>query len=345
MKLVKCPKCGKHLHKISTCIYCGNTGGFIEIPGEVIHKNITFDYAHVDYLIESKKFNEAIELSHTVIEWMPNLPGVFWLRLLAKNKCTNDLDLILHGFNCENDSDFCNAVRFASKEEQEVYVSVGEIVKKLKGLLKTELIKNEKECKSKTNILNINNSILDEINNRKKRLFELWTDLENIEQSMYKLEMDCRSLSKEHITSLEKAAQSASQLKTEIYKLDQCTAESLNAYQVKLGGLLRQSEDAKTELINIKNQHPWVKSFNEFERQRDDKIKQIRAELDSLKNYENTVNNTLIEIEKIENIHKEALDLVDKYDFTKALELVKQDVLSKLLQAVGINVNCYSCVL
>lgn len=61
------------MHKAPRCLFCGNTSGFQELPEEIIHKNIATDYAHVNYLVESKKFDEAMELSYAVIEWMPDL--------------------------------------------------------------------------------------------------------------------------------------------------------------------------------------------------------------------------------------------------------------------------------
>ena len=131
MKIVKCPKCGKYLHKATRCLFCGNTSDFQEIPEEVVHKNIGTDYAHVDFLVESKKYDEAMELSYKVIEWMPNLAGIFWLRLLAKNKCSNDADLIIKGFDCEQDSDYCNALRFAKGEARQAYSAIGDAVKSL----------------------------------------------------------------------------------------------------------------------------------------------------------------------------------------------------------------------
>lgn len=77
MKIVRCPKCGKYIHKAVKCFHCGNTAGFEEISGSDVHENITQEYARMDILIEDKKYDEAIALSYTILEWMPNLAGVF----------------------------------------------------------------------------------------------------------------------------------------------------------------------------------------------------------------------------------------------------------------------------
>lgn len=339
MKIVKCPKCGKYLHKAPRCLFCGNTSGFQELPEEIIHKNIATDYAHVNYLVESKKFDEAMELSYAVIEWMPDLAEIFWLRLLAKNKCVSDAELILKGFDSVQDSDYCNALRFSKGEVRQVYSGIGDIVKLLRQSIKSELASHEIKKKSQTDILIIKKTFQGDIEERKNKLFGLWSDLEEIEQALYALEMDCRTLSREHIISLEQAAQDASLLKNQVYKLDECTAESLNSYQVKIGTILQQSEQAKAALMDIKNQHPWVKEHKELTTKRDKQVNLIATELKSLRDYEATVNRTLTEIDRIEKSYKEAIIATDKYDFAKAFSLLESDITNMLLQSVGVDVS------
>ena len=151
MKIMKCTKCKKHLHKASKCFYCGNAMGLNEAEMPTIHENVVAEYARVETLVESKKFAEALQLSHTVIEWMPNLAGIFWLRLLARNKCTTAVELIQKGFNCEEDADFCNAMTFATGAERKAYQDIRNIVLASQKALRTEILSNEYQCKTKTN--------------------------------------------------------------------------------------------------------------------------------------------------------------------------------------------------
>lgn len=341
MNIVKCPKCNKHIHKSERCMFCGNTVGFQEVSIEEIHKNVLTDYSHINYLVETKKFEEAIELSYKVLEWMPNSAETFWLRLLAKNKCTTDIELIRNGFDSEGDSDFCNALRFAKGEAVEVYRGIGEIVKKIKNELKNELAKNERKLKSETEILSIKSSIVGEVEARKSKLFELWGELDKIEQSMIEIEMDCKSLAQEHISGLERTAKSASLLKNEIYKLDECTLDSLNSYQVKLGAILKQSDQSKLDLLDIKNKHPWIKDYNDLVVKRDEKEKQIKSELSSLKNYENVVKQTIAKIDTIEKEHNEAVLMVDKYVFHKGFKLIDYSIVVEIFRSMGLDASSY----
>ena len=341
MKIVKCSKCKKFIHKTGRCVFCGNTMGFDEVEMPAIHENATVDYSRVESMVEGKKFSEARTLSHAVIEWAPNLPGIFWLRLLAKNKCTTTAELIQKGFNCEADADFCNALSFSSGAEREVYQDVRNMVLTARNKLKAEVLDHEYQCKMKTSILQIKKNMPSELETRKKRLFTLWSELEKIEQSMYTLEKDCILLSKEHRDALEEACRAASTLKNEIYRLEECTAEKLHGYQVRIGSILQQSEQAKDAMESMKTQHPWVNSFNDLLKRREEQVRMISSEIASLRNYEATVQQTLEEIDRIEQKHRTTIRAVEAFDFQDAANLLGNDRYSSVLRSImpGVDVQ------
>ena len=67
---------------------------------------------------------------------MPNLAGIFWLRLLAKNKCSFAAELIEKGFNCEDDADLCNALAFSTEAEHSIYLDIQNMVNAARKALK-----------------------------------------------------------------------------------------------------------------------------------------------------------------------------------------------------------------
>jgi len=339
MKIVKCANCKKYIHKTDKCFHCGNTIKFDEVETPVIHENVVVEYSRIESLIENKKFDEALTLAHTVIEWMPNLASIFWLRLLAKNKCLNAAELIQKGFNCEEDSDFCNALAFSTGAEHSAYYDVQSMVLAAQKALKAEVLIHEYHCKMKTNILQIKENIKDEVDSRKKKLFTLWTDLEETEYSMYMLEKDCELLLKEYSDDLEEAAEAAASIKKEAYRLEECTAESLHKYQVEIGKIFQQSEQAKKAIERMKKQHPWVQSFNDLQKKRDDQVLQIDNEISALKTYEATVQQTLDEINQIERRHRIAIQALDDFDFLDVANLLGRDNYNSVLRDLGMGVD------
>lgn len=334
MKIVKCSKCGKYIHKVEKCFHCGNTKGFDTIYEIVVHENVNQEYARMELMVEEKKYDEAIALSYTVLEWMPKLASVFWLRLLAKNKCSNANDLICKGFPCDEDPDFCNALSFSMTEEHCAYEDIQKAVSEIRILLKKEILENEYKCKSSTNIMQIKAVMQDEIESRQQKLFSLWSDLVDTEHSIYGLEADCRLITKEYQMVLEKAAQVAFSIKSQVYLMEECTVDKLHYFQVQLLNALQQSESSMKLLETMRKENPLVKSFLDQVAQRNQKVKLINSEIESLKSYEATVQQTLTEIEHIENSHKNTLIAVDKYDFTSAMSLLGVDAFNEIICSV-----------
>lgn len=339
MKIVKCSKCGKYIHKDIKCLHCGNSDGFTDVESPSLHENATAEFARVEALLESKKFNDAITLSHTVLEWMPNFSAIFWLRLLARNKCTSALELISKGFSCEDDADFCNALSFSSGAEHNTYLDVQSMVKSIRNALKKEIMLHEHNCKVKTNILEIQEKMHGTMDTKRQTLFSLWSDLQETERKLYSIEMDCRLLVKEHQTVLEAALQKTDLLKTETLRLEECTIESLHAYQVKLGNFLQQSEQAKAAIESMRKQHPWIKAFSDLVSQRDAQIGSIKAEISSLKKYESSVQETLSKIDEIEKRHKRAFQATEKYCFYDAAALLGTASFNRVLREAGLGVD------
>lgn len=340
MKIIKCPRCGKYIYKANKCFHCGNAAGFFdEIDMPQIHENVIAEYSEVELLIENKRFKEALSLSHTVIEWMPNFAGIFWFRLLAKNKCTSATELIVKGFNCEDDADFCNALNFSAGPEHSIYVDIQCMVLAVKKALTEEIFNHEYNCKIKTNIMQIKKNMQGEMDERKKRLFLLWSDLEKTEHALYALEMDCCLISKEYRESLDNALLVATSTKQEIYRLEECTEEDFHKYQVRFGSILQQSEQAKAALESMKKQHPWVHSFNDLVKKRDEQVRLIGAEISSLRSYEAKIQQTLNEIDRIEERHKKAVRAVEAYDFLDAANLLGKDCFNKVFHNIGFGID------
>lgn len=335
MKIVRCSNCGKYIHKAEMCYHCGNTEGFEVVSEPTVHEKVAQDYLRMADLIESKRYEQAIELSYAIIEWMPNLAGVFWLRLLAKNKCSTALELITKGFPCD-DADFWNALRFSTGEEHATYEDIQKCISEIRPALMREISANEYKCKKNTNIIDVHKSISKEVDKRKESLFSLWSELEKTEQSLYQIELDCRLLTKEHQTGLIQAAQTASAIKAETYRMDECAADKLHSYQVRLEDARKQSKTAMDALESMKKEHPWVKTFNEIVSKRNQQVKQIASAISSLSEYEKTVQQAIAEVERIESRHKFALSAADKYDFSDAATLLGEDSFSSILRAAGV---------
>lgn len=339
MKIVICSKCGKMIHKSTKCLYCGNDSEFqdISVPTE-IHENVITEYEQLFNFLNAGKFSSMLELSRYVLEWMPTCSEVFWMRMLAKNKCKNDAELVQKGIEYDESADFYNAMQYASSDEKTVYQQIKQLIDLIKNGLEKAVIRHEYEEKALTPILKYQKEIFDEINERRKKLFILCSDLGKVEQDMNCVEQECKMLINEHKSALDKAASEADYVKTEISKLTECTEEELHKFHVQLGSILNQSDQSKNAIEVMRKQHPWIDKFSELVRERDEIIDKISLELSSLKAYENEIQSTVSEIEGIEKKHQGALRALSHYDFQSTYSLLGEKKYEEALTSVGLAV-------
>lgn len=337
MMIVTCHKCGKKIHRADKCPYCGNSIEF-EIVNERInvHENVSMEYSKLDTLLDSGEFVQLIEKSQKVLQWMPTCSAVFWMRLLAKNSCKTDAELIQKGINCDNSADFYNAYRYGTSVEKATYDSVKDLIENVRITFESAIIIHEYEEKAATPIVRYQSQFPLELKAKRKELFDLWTQLEKIEQEMHVIEQECKILLNEHRISLDNSKNEADQIKTQSYKLNECTSEMLNEYIIRLGNVLNQSESSKKEIELMRKQLPWIETFNNKVQEREKINLKIASKLSDLRSYENRIKSTISEIEHIEKRHQWALQVLSDYDFTSIISLLGTKKYEEVLSNAGL---------
>lgn len=337
MKIIKCPQCGKYLHETEQCFYCGNTKNFNHVEGKTsyIHDNVVDEYLRVESLIKNKEYDKAMMLTHKVVEWMPRFAGIFWLRLLAKNRCASAIDLIVKGFYCEEDPDFCNAINFSSDEEHNVYLEIQATERALYNELYRAVQEHECYCKKRTGILDMPQTMQKELEMWSKKFFDLWDDLKAMEQDMYIGEMDYNLLEKEHETSLNVASQESLSIQEQVNKRQECETAVSFGFEAKMNSVLIQSKQAKHSLDSMIKQFP--RSSLELIQQRNEQVGRLESEIDTFRQYKDSIRSILEKIEDIEKRHRKVLRSIENYKFHDAYALFDTDHSYKVLHRAGIN--------
>lgn len=337
MIISKCKKCGKLIHNSERCFFCGNTSEFEKEYSTInIHENVKNEYEHLEQLVIKGEFDEALKLSKFILEWMPFCSDVFWLRFLAKNKCSTDEDLVRKGACCEESADYYNAVLFASKEQKNVYDNVASTISDVRDVLIEYIKEHEYIEKKNTSIIKIQSELLDEIEDYKKNILELWKSLKDIENQMMIVEKDCLLLINEYKETLEKANSKAASIKANAYKIEQCYAEDLYKYEIQFKDLLSQSEQARATISSMRVEHPCIKNYNELKEKRDYKKSQIDKEIERFKERKKSVRTVIFKVEDIEAKHTEALNSVTNYKFTEAYNLLGESCFTDAFVKSGV---------
>lgn len=337
MMTVICHKCGKKIHRADKCPYCSNSIDFEIVNEEInIHENVAMEYLQLDTLLNAGEFAQLIEKSRVVLQWMPTCSAVFWFRLLAKNGCKTDAELIQKGINCDSSADFYNAYRYGTSAEKATYESVKELIENIRVAFKSAVTIHEYEEKAATPIVRCKSEFISELEEKRKELFALWTQLEKIEQEMHVIEEECNLLLNEHKISLDSSKSEAIQIKTQSYKLNECTSEEFNEYVIRLGSVLNQSEISKKEIELMRKQLPWIETFNSKVQEREKINLKIASKLSDLREYENRITSTVLEIAHIEKRHQRVLQNLINYDFQSTISLLGIKKYKEILSRAGL---------
>ena len=234
MKIVKCNKCGSYLYKSDKCYHCGNSLGDDSISQKPVHDNISDEYFRLEEFFKQKKYEDALEISYQITEWDPTLAEAYWVRVLAKNRCTSELDIICKGISFEEDADFYNALSFSNGIERTIYENVKKYIETMKEALQGAVTEKKYSDIKKTEILQLQNEIANEIVNRKRAIFSFWTALQKTEQALFSREADFRLLTKEYQVALNSSTNAVSSIKKEADRASQCTLENKRRTQVRL---------------------------------------------------------------------------------------------------------------
>lgn len=344
MKIVVCPKCGRKIHLAEKCLYCGNSEKFQIIDNaNGMHEKAVDEYRDLIELLSHRSYDQVIELSNEVLRKLPMFAEVFWIRLLARNKCSVDLELVQRGVNFKENAEYFNAFRYASDIEKEVYLEIRKLVEKVRKEFENAIIRNEYEEKRATSILEIQTEFSREIKVKREKLFELWSKLEQLEQKMKCIENECDLLLNEHKETLKRAQTESLCLKKELYSCSMCTEEQFHDYQLRLETLLSQSNESKSAIATMRSQQLFTREFSELVAKREEISNQISGELSQLKMYRARIQSTIIEAEKIEKKHRLLMRALSNYDFRNVYSLIGTHKYEEALHSAGLAVISANC--
>jgi len=334
--IIKCLKCRKTLHRSERCPFCGNTADFNVVSDDImVHENVVHEYEKLKEFLKQKRFEEAEKVSQKILEWMPTCSNVFWLRMLANNKCKDDNELIQKGIFFERNAEYYNALKYGSDIEKDVYLGISELMNQIKEQLIVAITHHEYDAKRSTAIFRCSRELSEQIVDSQKILLKIWTDLEKTEAEIHIYEEKCKQLIQEFIDNYEQAKREVLDIKNQIDKMNECTEENLHRYHVGLGKALLQAECAKDDILCRKKEHPWVKKYMELCQRRDEMVRQIDSELLKLKSYEKLVQSTILEVEKIEKKHQDVLKEIVAYNFVSACTLLGSEQFTRILNEAG----------
>lgn len=308
-----CNSCGKRVHVGSyygnICMFCDSEVKFEEPDTKVYEAVIKCEEILVGRVEMSME--NFIFYINSLIEKYPQVSALYWLRMLAKNRCSNDMYLLEKGIRFTDNADYFAAYDCADDNERLYYNSLAKIYETLQEQLFKELnIKKQSEINS-TGIQQKQKEIYE-------KLFELTSELSKQMEEFSLTEMllkdrisDCEAYYESLRVITESAEYKISNISEEINKKSEITDEG-------------KSEQLSLILKNFKASEFTLSKAREFENSETYKeyialLTQCEEEKKSIDNLTNRINKLDSEMKKIitdvEKIKKKYEDIV-KYSKT-----------------------------
>ena len=340
MKIVTCSSCGKKIHLAGKCLYCGNEVNAKPEKNDIwVHENVVEEHEKLQGLLNNKAFDQVIENAELILKWMPKCAEIFWIKLLAKNRCRNDIELVRKGVSINETAEYFNAMGYGSSEEKSAYKEIGQLIEKVR----TEFVKmcthQEYEEKRNTSLLHCQSEAAFDIQRSREIVFDLWTQLKQIEHEMYCIEQDCKLLIVEHKTTLEQAKNDAAYIKNKMSKQKECTSDEAHKMEMDLQNILNQSEQSRKAIDIIKEQHPRVQKYVELTKKRNQIATQISDEISKFQAIKKKMQVAISQIEKIEDKYKNAKQYMLQYDARNMYSVIGEQKYEEVLHSAGLAIK------
>ena len=336
MNTVICNKCDNHIQVLgesqSTCIFCGND----------IAANKTEDtffsicVSECEKALLESKYSVAIELYDKYVERFPNSSQLYWGRMLARNHCKNDSELIIRGINVSEDPDFVLALHFSSSEEKTYYTKIETIRKSIASEIEKALEKNEKKQKLDTNIVQIQKETLSEIKSLQDKLAEKTKILDEVECRLRSKSIDSDVLINASKTTFNAYVGKLETLKGEIQQLKDVEFSRLCEYKELIS---RNSAVCQQEWSNLQNFKgtSYGKDFAAIVKEQSQAEQEVSGVHREIEAVIKKMNDVIASTSLIANRHNEAREEIKQGSYSKSkLLLGEETILSIVKKSINI---------
>lgn len=339
MKVAVCGVCGKYviLHRSdNVCMYCNSVmKGIADLSGNIGRK-----YAQeCDDMLSGSNFAGALRLCDEYIEKIHESGLLYWCRLLARNNCGNETQILYSGKDIFKDGDFINALEFANEEESKALITLREIHKHIVKRVIFEVEESEKKEKRATNIVYIQESCQDRINEIKNKLKEKTEELDEIERQMKNAVVQRNAYISVRKSIFANYLRKIEEQNNKIQKTTEIEPEEAKKQKIQLS---RNLEVCNREYQIIQSQDT-DNSYREYKRlsaRRNEVEKSIDTLIAELNGLIAKMNSVKQEVESVEEKYKKILDDCRNGNFISAHSLlgksrIRSVIVPKCLAAVG----------
>lgn len=335
MKILKCSKCGNVIHAFKNCLFCGNQSDFVTLEETRVHPNAQDDYVSVQEMVAKGDFISAEPTIDRIIRWSPSISEVRWLKLLIKNKCKNDIELLCKGFCADENAEYNAAIVFANETQKAVYSSIGDVDESIKIHLK----KNADDFTSQVIIgLKIPQKRKEMQNffmSKSTSLISKWEKIQQLEEMLKRYESDRRILTQEFIESALFVQKYMFAEKIEIDQQNEMFPDKYKIFAARFEAISNSSDHNSFDLIKqFKNNNQYVTEAESLTQQRQAIEAEIADEIRELHRYECELEELIRTVEQLSERCEAVKDEVNAGNYSPAHEFLGDQLFTRVLKTV-----------
>lgn len=331
MNTVLCSKCNNHIQVLdasnSICIFCGNDitvnrteAGYFALCVSECEKTLL-----------DNNYSRAVELYDKYIEKFPNSSQLYWGRMLSRNRCKNDTELLVRGINIINDSDYVLAFHFASPEQKIYYGKIATIYKSIVADVINCLHKNEKIEKQNTDIKKIQTETLSDIDILQSEMVKKIKKLDEVEYRLKNKSIDSNVLINMAKTTIDTYVGLVEKIKNEVQSKSELEYAQSHEYKVQIS---RNSSICNQEWNYLQNFKSTAlgKEYLTIVAEQNQAEKEVSAVMRKIEEVIKKMNDLIVNISLISNKYKDAIDEINNGSYEKANTLIGDDNLRSIVK-------------
>lgn len=296
MTIARCSQCKRLIHLDRVCFFCGNDKESEQVSVAQVHNNAAASFAEAEEFLAGGQFEKAEAAIGEVMKWSANSSEAHWLRLLMRAKCRNDKELFLSGSDIEGTPDYETALRYASEEEKQVYISVGKACSSLKKTLSDMIKSRNVRAIDELNLHETLQWLQRFVEEKRAKLLSAWQELRKCEQELKLLETEGTIFIHECRNNMQSVCSDASELRENLENTSEMGRKEYLLYKTKLDSLKKTADSAKEEYYRLSSQHPSLGAFTELCKKRDELKNIIGVTLNEVRNYEKDIERIISEL-------------------------------------------------
>lgn len=322
MRIVICGNCGRALHEAGKCYHCGGTSLSPSVFGAQIPEAAMETYEKMEQLLAKRKFSEVLALSRELQKWMSDSAEIYWMRLLAKLECANDLELILHGADLDADEDYSNAAKYADPEAYRVYLDVQEKLDRVRMELNSAVRQHFIREKKALELPKQQQELDRETQRLRQEIDELWLKLVETENRIRILDADVRLALAGYTGSIRRAQELADEASVEANRAKEYSESQHLSMVMRLTAALQMSEEAASAIRAMEKDHPWVSEYAQMAREQQALGAALNSACEALKQQNQNAQSLLDLLHELEREQETHLAALQKGGFQSARKLL-----------------------